>query len=132
MSESVGTFSNFALYRTTKSEYLFLQYLHNPLFNDTDKIICLKSNIKSVKGQVTISFFHLSADTEVTATHRFKKKTWKSQVPNPSIQLSRYNNHTSLIDQRAYLHMIHSTCPIYGCQCLISYMCYLRKERSCR
>lgn len=46
MSEPIGTFSNFALYRTTKSEYLFLQYFHNPPFNDKDKIICLKSNIK--------------------------------------------------------------------------------------
>lgn len=135
MSEPIGTFSNFALYRTTKSEYLFLQYFHNPPFNDTDKIICLKSNIKSVKGQVTISFLHLSADTELRATHTFKKKMWKSQLPNPSIQtsryqISRYNNHyTSLVDQRAYLHMIQSTCPIYGCQCLISSVCYLRKGK---
>lgn len=83
-----------------------------------------------MKGQNTISFLHLSADTELTAIHRFKKKMWKSQLPNPSIQISRYNNHyISRIDQRAYLHMIHSTCPIYRYQCLISYMRYLRKGK---
>lgn len=79
-----------------------------------------------MKGQNTVSFIHLTADTELTAIHRFKKKIWKSQLLNPSIQISRYNNHyTSLIDHRAYLRMIHSTCPTYGCQCPISYMHYL-------
>lgn len=94
MSESVGIFSNFALYRTSKSEYLFSQYFHNLPLTDTDKIICLKSNIKSVKGQVTISFLHLSPDTELTATHRFKKQgrnlnslTYQFQSVDTSITL---------------------------------------------
>lgn len=88
----------------------------------------------SEKGRLTVSCLCLSAGTEPTATDRFKRKIGMSLLPNLTpihsnqwIQQSFYFTHRS---KGFFLHMTHSTCPINGCQCLIS--CVLKEKRPCR